>query len=195
MLSLSILYIALLAFFVYVFVRPIIVYLLDPLDLRKYPAPSLLAATTPLWLLRETWLERRSATIEKEHKRLGDIIRVGPNQLLFNDPQAINDIYGHQAVNNISKDEGFYGKMAGDFRDIVNVRDRAEHSRKRRYLANSFALKTVVEMEPVIRANSEKLFARLDSYCTNNNKEMVKAGGHFNIRMWYIAIFAQNESA
>ncbi|KAG0645991.1 Benzoate-para-hydroxylase [Hyphodiscus hymeniophilus] len=168
--------------FAYFVIWPVVVYFLDPLDLRKYPSPSPLASIYPLWLVYETWMERRSATVYEAHQRLGDIIRVGPDQILFNKPQAISDIYGHLAVSKVSKDSGFYDKTAGDMRDIVNERDRAEHSRKRRYMANSFALKTVVDMEPVITTNAQNLLARLDSYCRN---PPTGASTHFNIRMWF----------
>jgi len=52
----------------YVFFRPIIIHLLDPLGLHKYPSPSPFAAITPFWLMREAWYQRRSATVHKDTK-------------------------------------------------------------------------------------------------------------------------------
>ncbi|KIW28136.1 uncharacterized protein PV07_07818 [Cladophialophora immunda] len=163
--------------------RPIVIFWLDPLDLRKYRAPSFLAATTPLWLMWETWMQRRSATIHAELAKCeDDVLRVAPNMLMFNDPQAVKDIYGHLAARKIVKDV-FYDKIAGDVHDIVNTRDHDDHGRKRKYLANSFALKTVVDMEPVIRKNFKNLLVRIDAFCAASEADP-KAQQSFNIRQW-----------
>lgn len=78
--------------------RSIYVYFRDPLNLRRFPAPNLLAAMTPIWMMRATWSGKRYAWLHREHERLGDVIRIGPSHLSFNDPRAVSDIYGHQAA-------------------------------------------------------------------------------------------------
>ena len=175
---------ALLAIPIFYIFKLIIVYFLDPLNLRKYPAPSLLAATTPLWLVKETWLQRRSRSVHQQHERLGDVIRVGPNQILFNIPEAIPDIYGHLAARKIVKDV-FYDKVAADFHDIVNTRDHEDHAQRRKYLSNSFALKTVVDMEPVIRNNFQRLLDRIDKVVLAGAEVGApKEDSIFDIRKW-----------
>ncbi|KAF5695077.1 cytochrome P450 monooxygenase [Fusarium denticulatum] len=76
---------------------PLLHHLPDPLDLRKYPAPSFLAATHS-WILKETWLQRRSRSIHRQHEKLGDVIRIAPSLIIFNIPEAVPDIYGHAAA-------------------------------------------------------------------------------------------------
>ncbi|MCJ1472228.1 hypothetical protein MMC13_000875 [Lambiella insularis] len=88
------------------------------------------------------------------------MIRVSPNQVVFNNPEAIPDIYGHQHVRKYEEDPFYDHLSSGSYHDIVTVRDHGENSLERRYLTNSFALKTVVEMEDVIRKNFRD---RLDS--------------------------------
>ncbi|KAH7161004.1 cytochrome P450 [Dactylonectria macrodidyma] len=159
----------------------IIDYVLDPLGLRKYPSPNFFAATTPLWLLRETWFERRSKAIHEQHQRLGDIVRVGANQLIFNIPEAVTDIYSHSAARKLEKDV-FYDAIAGDTHDIVNTRDRGDHSQRRKYLSNAFALRTVVDMEPVIRDNFQRLLDRIDTFITTDPEG--KGDQVLDIRRW-----------
>ncbi|CCT74692.1 related to benzoate 4-monooxygenase cytochrome P450 [Fusarium fujikuroi IMI 58289] len=159
--------------------KPLLHYLLDPLDLRKYPVPSFLAATTHFWILKETWLQRRSRSIHRQHERLGDIIRIAPSLLIFNIPEAVPDIYGHAAARKLVKDT-FYDKIAGDERDIVNVIDHGDHSRRRKYLANSFALKTVTDMEPAIRQNLQRLIDYLDEITTQSITSQT-----LDIRRWF----------
>ncbi|KAF5721613.1 cytochrome P450 monooxygenase [Fusarium globosum] len=159
--------------------KPLLHYLLDPLDLRKYPVPSFLAATTHFWILKETWLQRRSRSIHRQHERLGDVIRVAPSLLIFNIPEAVPDIYGHAAARKLVKDT-FYDKIAADERDIVNVIDHGDHSRRRKYLANSFALKTVTDMEPAIRQNLQRLIDYLDEITTQSITSQT-----LDIRQWF----------
>lgn len=95
---------ALVGVLIYLMLRPIAIYLVDPLALRKYPSPSLPAAVSPFWLMKQTWPQRRSRSVHEQPKKNGDVIRVGPNQLIFNIPQAVTDIYGHLAARKIVKD-------------------------------------------------------------------------------------------
>ncbi|KAF5587892.1 benzoate 4-monooxygenase cytochrome P450 [Fusarium pseudocircinatum] len=167
---------ALVAFLV---LRPLLHYLLDPLNLRKYPAPSFLAATTQLWILKETWLQRRSRSIHSQHEKLGDVIRIAPSLIIFNIPEAVPDIYGHAAARKLVKDS-FYDKIAGEERDIVNVVDHGDHSQRRKYLSNSFALKTVTDMEPVIRQNFQRLLGYLDEISIQGTTSQM-----LDIRRWF----------
>lgn len=148
---------------IYFVIYPVAWYIWDPWKLRRFPAPSFLASISPIRPMSINVGEKRSYRVHEAHQRLGPIIRVGPNTVYFNEPQAVNDIYGHKAVSKMIKDT-FYDRLAGDYHDIVQERDRGEHSRKRKYLAHAFALKTVVEMEPVIRANAMNLIARIEDF-------------------------------
>ncbi|KAF5259322.1 hypothetical protein FOXYS1_10055 [Fusarium oxysporum] len=163
-------------------VKILFTYFSDPLDLRKYPAPGFLAAATPLWVLKETWLQRRSRSIHAQHEKLGDVIRIAPNLVVFNTPEAVTDIYGHAAARKLVKDT-FYDKVAGDEHDIVNVRDHGDHAQRRKYLSNSFALKTVTDMEPIIRDNFLRLLNRIDSLMTNSTGKPEERT--LDIRKWF----------
>ncbi|KAF5269005.1 hypothetical protein FOXYS1_80 [Fusarium oxysporum] len=162
--------------------KPLLYYLLDPLDLRKYPAPSFLAATTHFWILKETWLQRRSRSIHRQHERLGDVIRIAPSLIIFNIPEAVPDIYGHAAARKLVKDT-FYDKISGEERDIVNVIDHGDHSQRRKYLSNSFALKTVTDMEPVIGQNFQRLLDHLDGVADQSTN--IPSGQTLDIRRWF----------
>lgn len=66
----------------------------------------------------------------------------------------------------------------------MQERDRGEHSRKRKYLAHAFALKTVVEMEPVIRANAMNLIARIEDFIDDMAGHTGGSSETFNVRAW-----------
>jgi benzoate 4-monooxygenase len=155
-------------------------YILDPLSLRKYPSPGFLAAATPFWVLKEQWMQQRSRNTHYQHQKLGDVIRIAPNLLMFNIPEAVTDIYGHQAARKLVKDE-FYDRQAGDEHDTVNVRDHSDHAQRRKYLSNSFALKTVTDMEPVIRDNFQRLLDHIDHSIISDESSR---SGILDIRRW-----------
>ena len=61
--------------------------------LNKFNGP-LLASFTNLW---KVWYAFNSAQEQEYvdiHRKYGDIVRIGPNELSFADPQALHDIYG-----------------------------------------------------------------------------------------------------
>jgi len=64
------------------------------------------------------------------------------------DSEALNSIYGHG--NGALKSE-FYDAFVSIERGLFNVRDRSEHTRKRKIIAHIFAQKSVIAFEPKIR--------------------------------------------
>lgn len=158
----------------YLIAVPLLWYFKDPLKLRRYPAPSLLAAITPLWLIRATWSQKRSKLIHAEFQQHGDVLRVSPDHLVFQDPAAIKDIYGVLANSRGVTKDSFYDRVAGNAHDLVQLRDRGEHSARRKALANAFAAKTVVNMEDVIASAGNQLLQRLDA----------SVGMPINLRLW-----------
>lgn len=161
--------------------RPLLVYWRDPLGLRKYPAPSWLAALTPLWLVRATWSQDRSRIIHKEFQRLGDVIRVSPDHVIFNDPAAVKDIYGVLANSQGVNKDAFYDRVASDAHDLVQLRNRSEHSGRRKAIANAFAAKTVVNMESVIRNAFYQLLLKIDQEI---EKPVMETESLVNLRLW-----------
>lgn len=171
------------ALFLFVFIKPLITYFRDPLRLRAYPAPNLLAAVSSLWLTWATWTQRRSRIVHEEFQKHGDVLRVSPTHIVFNSPAAIKDIYGVLALSQgVAKDE-FYDRVAGDAHDLVQLRDRTEHSARRKAISNAFAAKTVVSMEPVISNAFEKLLRQLDGRCKKSGTTQEQP---LNLRQWYV---------
>lgn len=161
--------------------KPGINYFRDPLGLRKYPAPSWLAALTPLWLVRATWSQSRSRIIHKEFQRLGDVVRVSPDHIMFNDPAAVKDIYGVLANSQGVQKDAFYDRVASDAHDLVQLRDRGEHSGRRKAIANAFAAKTIVNMESVIRNAFHQLLMKIDE---NIDTPITEKESFLNLRLW-----------
>lgn len=100
---------------------------------------------------------------------------------MFNDPAAIKDIYGVLAISRgVAKDD-FYDRAAGGAHDLVQLRDRQQHSERRKALANAFAAKTVINMELIIRSTLATLLQRLDDRCVQSSSTEVEG---VNLRLW-----------
>jgi hypothetical protein len=60
--------------------------------LAKYPGPFL-ASITRWWMVNEIWSGKHEEHIRELHKKLGPIVRIGPNEVAISDPQAVKVIY------------------------------------------------------------------------------------------------------
>lgn len=79
---------------------------------------------------------------------LGDIVRIGPNDLSFSNVNAYRDIYGH-----VGQDKKRFLKTTSYERDeprIVSVRDPAEHALQRRALSHAFSARALRDQELVV---------------------------------------------
>lgn len=61
--------------------------------LNKYPGPFL-ASLTDWWRFFDVYGRRPDITHLALHRKLGDVVRLGPNTLSFSDPKALKTIYG-----------------------------------------------------------------------------------------------------
>ena len=61
--------------------------------LNKFDGPFL-ASFTDLWKVWYAYNSSQRQIYVDIHQKYGDVVRIGPNNLSFADPQAIHDIYG-----------------------------------------------------------------------------------------------------
>ena len=107
----------------------------------------------------------RSAYVQAAHDKYGNVVRIQPNHLSFIDAAAVKDIYSFQSK--MLKD-GFYETFSGpdasghNFKSIVNTPDREEHSRKRKYISNAFAQRTVVTLDALVNRGITILVRQFD---------------------------------
>ena len=61
--------------------------------LHQFNGPFL-ASFTDLWRYFSARFAGHEVPARALQRKYGDVVRIGPNALLFNDPQAVSDIYG-----------------------------------------------------------------------------------------------------
>lgn len=61
--------------------------------LSKFPGPKWTAATR-LWIMYYEFKGQRTVIIDELHAKYGPVVRVAPDEVSFNDAEALKDIYG-----------------------------------------------------------------------------------------------------
>ena len=78
--------------------------------------------------------------------------------------------------------EAFVAKTPGMF----NVRDRAEHTRKRKIISHAFSPRSVAEFEPHMAANLQRWVTQLDRIASSQSPTNEKGDfGRFNAMPWF----------
>ncbi|KAI0392849.1 putative cytochrome P450 monooxygenase [Xylariaceae sp. FL0594] len=114
------------------------------------------------------------------HRRYGPVVRISPNHLIFCNPQAWRDIYGHKKAGEeeLEKHKGFYNIFKHVPRTVLNT-DRREHGSLRRQLAHGFSDRSMREQEPLIGSYVNLLIKRLREVTT------AEGGAVQNMCAWY----------
>ncbi|KAI1327193.1 cytochrome P450 monooxygenase-like protein [Xylariaceae sp. FL0255] len=118
--------------------------------LAKYPGPKL-AAISPLWTIWMSTSGRMHLILKDLHDKYGDVIRTGPNELIFTTSQAYQDVYGH-----VSKGKQRFLKTEDYENDDPNprvsgARDPVEHARLRKALSHAFSAQSLRTQEEVVQ--------------------------------------------
>ncbi|KAJ6017178.1 Cytochrome monooxygenase lcsI [Penicillium sp. IBT 35674x] len=154
-----------------------VVYNLFISPLSEFPGPKL-AACTYIPSLYWTSTGQNHMKMKELHDKYGDVVRVGPNALVYRSPQAWKDIYGHRkpGAGSFLKDPQFY--VRGPTGPNVLNADDADHSRERRLLSHAFSEKALRDQETLIQSYVDLLVERL-------NGQVEVAHGAIDMCRWY----------
>ncbi|KAJ3565643.1 hypothetical protein NP233_g7498 [Leucocoprinus birnbaumii] len=141
-----------------ILVAHLIPWLWDPQGIRSYPGPFF-AKFTDIWLGYVSKKGHRSEVIHEVHRKYGPIVRIAPNHISIADPDALAVVYAH---GNGATKSNFYDAFVSIRRGVFNVRDRNEHTRKRKIISHIFSQKNVMEFEPHIRLYVTQLLQQWD---------------------------------
>ncbi|KAJ5217937.1 cytochrome P450 monooxygenase pc-bph [Penicillium cinerascens] len=139
-------------------IQYVIPYAKDPNGLNKFPGP-VVSRFSNLWMLFTARMHVMSVSVHKLHQQHGDFVRLSPNHLSVNHPDSVRDIMGHG--NGFTKSE-FYYAFDNIEQGIFTTRDRAKHSRKRKFVAHMFSSKSMVEFEPYTSSALLVMGAQID---------------------------------
>ncbi|KZF24030.1 cytochrome P450 [Xylona heveae TC161] len=123
--------------------------------LRRFPGPRMAGATSWWKAYKEVFQQETLAQLLFDlHRKHGDIVRIGPNELHFGKPSAFHDIY--HGTNRWDKDEGLYrtpGVRSGSF-VFLKYKDAKE---RREVLQPMFSKRSIQNVEGLVWRNANRL--------------------------------------
>jgi cytochrome P450 len=125
--------------------------------LRTIPGP-LIAKLTGKWLVLVDFAGNRTSTIHRLHEKYGTAVRVGPNEVSFSNISTVKEIYG-QGTQFLKAPA--YDNMSTPPYGIFALRDRTEHSKRRKLLSHAFSQASLNETIPTIHNLISKLGSRI----------------------------------
>lgn len=143
----------------------LISYYLDPYSLKSHPGPFL-AKFSRFWLAKISRSGERYKAIHEAHLKYGRVVRIAPDEISLADFEAIKFVLGFTGN---TKSE-FYDAFVSIHRGLFNTRDRADHTRKRKLVSNTFSQKNVLEFEPYISATINQFIIQWDRLCNQAEK-------------------------
>ncbi|KAF6808212.1 cytochrome p450 [Colletotrichum musicola] len=141
--------------------------------LRHYPGPLLLRATR-LGFCYKVIRGTLPFDILALHAKYGDVVRVAPNELSYNNAKAWKDIMGHRShgAPEFEKYQLFYRPSATIPPTIVSSNGR-EHSILRRQLSHGFSERSLREQQPLIMRYVDLFVQRLRENCGSGAVDMM----------------------
>ena len=126
--------------------------------LRRYPGPKLLAISR-LPYARVLLSGDSLDFVQKLHAKYGDVVRVAPNELIFNHPQAWEDIYGHRKRGELENPKD-PAAAAPYMKNIINA-EHKRHGEMRKMLSSGFSAQALAAQEPLIKRYIDSLMVQL----------------------------------
>lgn len=88
---------------------------------------------------------------------VGDYVRYGPNQLMFNTAEGLRDIYGISAASKFMKAQA-YAPMVHRAPNTLTIRGGKDHARRRRIMAQGVS-------EKAQRGYEHRIATHIDKFC------------------------------
>lgn len=108
----------------------------------------------------------------KLHLEHGDFVRLAPNHISVAHPDSIRDVMGHG--NGFLKSD-FYSAFDNIQSGIFTTRDRAAHSRKRKFVSHMFSPRAMVGFEPYMTSAIGTLGEQMDRLIDSGRAGMYRS--------------------
>ncbi|KAH6959580.1 cytochrome P450 [Ilyonectria sp. MPI-CAGE-AT-0026] len=126
--------------------------------LRDVPGPFF-AKITPRWLMLIDLAGNRTSAIHRLHQQYGQSVRVGPREVSYSNQELVKELYGQQTT---FRKAPIYDHLSVKPLGIFSMRDRNEHSQRRRLLSHAFSQSNLFETEPLIKQIVQKLISHVE---------------------------------
>ncbi|RLL98773.1 hypothetical protein CFD26_105148 [Aspergillus turcosus] len=148
--------------------------------LSRYPGPKI-AAISPIALIVWEIRGKVHSKVKDLHDRYGDVVRIGPNALVYRTPRAWKEIYGHRTKKGqrtFPKDPSVYAPLPNGVNAIITAAE-SDHIRMRRLLAHALSDRALREQEPLLHLYADLLVRKLREKLDHSPSEVI------DITRWY----------
>jgi benzoate 4-monooxygenase len=126
--------------------------------LRKIPGPFH-AKFSNTWLAYHSRKRQKYAAVHAAHPKYGTVVRIGYHHISIASGQGTPLVYAH---GNVFLKAEFYDAFVSGVPGVFNTRDRVQHTRKRKIVAQTFSPAAVVRFERHMAENLEAWVRQLD---------------------------------
>ncbi|PPQ63371.1 hypothetical protein CVT24_005636, partial [Panaeolus cyanescens] len=132
--------------------------------LAKYPGPFVCKLTKfHLAFLSLTGGQHRY--YRQLHEKYGDVVRTGPNELSLRDASVVTDLLG---INGLPKSSFWDGRIPPGEKPLIAIKDKKEHSRRRRPWNRAFAPSALKGYEEIVTRRALQLRDELSKRVTQS---------------------------
>ncbi|KAH6673039.1 pisatin demethylase [Halenospora varia] len=133
--------------------------------LAKYPGP-LLARISPVPVTIALLRGRIPFYVKAAHDKYGPVVRVSPNELVFDNEAAWKDIYGSRPGHkNFHKDPIHVGSIQSlPGVSTITMANDADHARQRRALSHAFSTKALLEQEYIVKSYIDVFSKKMNEF-------------------------------
>lgn len=100
------------------------------------------------------------------HDKYGPVVRISPNELVFDNESAWKDIYGSRPGHkNFHKDPIHVGSIQSlPGVSTITMANDADHARQRRALSHAFSTKALLEQEYIVKSYIEIFSKKMNEF-------------------------------
>ncbi|XPS74027.1 hypothetical protein M3J09_006155 [Ascochyta lentis] len=120
------------------------------------PGP-LLAKITNAYSAYHAARQNTHVVIHRLHEQYGPVVRYGPDRILFNTRESMEEIYGRK--NNLFKGKAYNAMRVQPLPSVFNAASNKLHSTRRKIIAQGFS-------EQAMRASEPKILKHVANYCS-----------------------------
>ena len=140
-------------------------------SLSKFPGPPAFASSRLPYVYNHV-TGNLAVKLHKLHQRYGPIVRTAPNELSFNQPDALNKIYNERgsACPVFPKNYDSFNETRNQISKSVFIAGDDDHARMRKVINQAFSEQALRDQEPRIQSHVHSLMRQVESEARKNDR-------------------------
>ncbi|KAL4254974.1 Cytochrome P450 superfamily protein [Abortiporus biennis] len=136
--------------------------------LAQYPGPVLCKLTNS-WVMYQTLIGQHHRYIAELHRKYGDVVRIGPNELSFNRASTVSPI-----LKGLTKSQYYDTRIQEGAMQLDGIKDLNFHASRRKNWTKAMNSQALKEYSEIVQAKTEELMEALKA----------RQGETLNISQW-----------